>query len=87
MTKKIDKQIKIGILDNLRNFKSISLDIKTYKELFQLSKSINIIPTSIADVVRLLLVEYKNNHNIDLQKQTIISQRFLENKDQLIIDK
>jgi len=87
MTKKIDKQIKIGILDNLRNFKSISLDIKTYKELFQLSKSINIIPMSIADVVRLLLAEYKNNHIIDLQKQTIIAQRFLENKDQLIIDK
>jgi len=87
MTKKIDKQIKIGISDNLRNFKSISLDIKTYKELFQLSKSINIIPMSIADVVRLLLAEYKNNHIIDLQKQTIIAQRFLENKDQLIIDK
>jgi len=87
MTKKIDKQIKIGILDNLRNFKSISLDIKTYKELFQLSKSINIIPMSIADVIRLLLAEYKNNHIIDLQKQTIIAQRFLENKDQLIIDK
>lgn len=87
MTKKIDKQIKIGISDNLRNFKSISLDIKTYKELFQLSKSINIIPMSIADVIRLLLAEYKNNHIIDLQKQTIIAQRFLENKDQLIIDK
>jgi len=86
MTKKIDKKMKIGVLDEIRHFKSLSLDIKTYTELFELSKNIGTIPMSIADVVRLLLAEYKNNQITELQQQSKIAQKFLQNKSKLLIN-
>jgi len=84
MTKKIDKKIKVGILDEIRNFKSLSLDIKTYQELFELSKIVNNIPMSVADTVRYLLVHYKNNQIGELEKQKAL--KFLETRKKLLIN-
>jgi len=86
MTKKIDKKMKIGVLDEIRHFKSLSLDIKTYTELFELSKNIGTIPMSIADVVRLLLAEYKSNQIVELQQKTKDTQKFLETNKKLLIN-
>lgn len=84
MTKKIDKKIKVGILDEIRNFKSLSLDVKTYQELFELSKIVNNIPMSVADTVRYLLVHYKNNQIGELEKQKAL--KFLETRKKLLIN-
>jgi len=86
MTKKIDKKMKVGVLDEIRHFKSLSLDIKTYKEIFELSKIINTIPMSVADTVRFLLAEYKSNQILELQQKTKDTQKFLETKKKLLIN-
>lgn len=71
---KKQKQLHIGTMDSIKGFKNISLDLKTYEQIFHLSQNNNMgVDLSVAKTIKFLLNFYLkaelNNKQIELLKK------------------
>lgn len=67
---KKDKQLHIGTLDSIKGFKNISLDLHTYKSIFDLSQNNPFgIDLSVAKTIKYLYKYYSENEAMKKVKQ------------------
>ena len=54
------KKLHVGSLDSVKGFKNLSLDLKTYEEIFDLSQNNPMgVDLSVAKTIKFLLTYYK----------------------------
>jgi hypothetical protein len=67
---KKEKQLHIGTLDSIKGFKNISLDLHTYKSIYDLSQNNPFgIDLSVAKTIKYLYKYYSENEAIKKVKQ------------------
>ena len=67
---KKEKQLHIGTLDSIKGFKNISLDLHTYKSIYDLSQNNPFgIDLSVAKTIKFLYKYYSENEAIKKVKQ------------------
>jgi hypothetical protein len=65
-----EKKLHIGTLDNIKGFKNISLDLQTYKSIFDLSQNNPFgIDLSVAKTIKFLYKYYSENEAMKKVKQ------------------
>ena len=63
------KKLHVGSLDSVKGFKNISLDLKTYEQIFDLSQNNPMgVDLSVAKTIKFLLTYYIRNENKKLEK-------------------
>ena len=63
------KKLHVGSLDSVKGFKNISLDLKTYEQIFDLSQNNPMgVDLSVAKTIKSLLTYYIRNENKKLEK-------------------
>ena len=73
MTK--NKKLHIGTLDSIKGFKNISLDLKTYESIFELSQNNPMgVDLSVAKTIKFFFNYYLKNEINKKQKQLIESE-------------
>ena len=67
---KKEKKLHIGTLDNIKGFKNISLDLHTYKSIYDLSQNNPFgIDLSVAKTIKYLYKYYSENEAMKKVKQ------------------
>ena len=67
---KKEKQLHIGTLDSIKGFKNISLDLHTYKSIYDLSQNNPFgIDLSVAKTIKFLYKYYSENEAMKKVKQ------------------
>ena len=70
-----EKKLHIGTLDSIKGFKNISLDLKTYESIFELSQNNPMgVDLSVATTTKFLFNYYLKNEINKKQKQLIESE-------------
>ena len=70
-----EKKLHIGTLDSIKGFKNISLDLKTYESIFELSQNNPMgVDLSVAKTIKFLFNYYLKNEINKKQKQLIESE-------------
>jgi len=65
-----EKKLHIGTLDSIKGFKNISLDLQTYKSIFDLSQNNPFgIDLSVAKTIKFLYKYYSENEAMKKVKQ------------------
>jgi hypothetical protein len=70
-----EKKLHIGTLDQIKGFKNISLDLKTYEKIYEISinNPMNI-DLSVSKTIKFLLNSYLKNEANKKQKQLLESE-------------
>jgi hypothetical protein len=70
-----EKKLHIGTLDQIKGFKNISLDLKTYEKIYEISinNPMNI-DLSVSKTIKFLLNSYLKNESNKIQKQLLESE-------------
>ena len=72
-----NKKLHIGTLDSIKGFKNISLDLKTYESIFELSQNNNMgVDLSVAKTIKFLFNFYSQHQQ---QEKTKILNESLQN--------
>jgi len=72
-----NKKLHIGTLDSIKGFKNISLDLKTYESIFELSQNNNMgVDLSVAKTIKFLFNFYNQHQQ---QEKTKILNESLQN--------